>query len=290
MKFLTELIQPQALYELLDTRPLCYVMLSLLLFTVAKKAFDFATPYDLNHQLTSVDNKAIAISFTGHIIGIGLIIWGVLTLPGSPELGRDLMAMTAWSLLGIVLLILSGLMNNRFVLSHFDINKELVEDKNIGAGVVSAGAFISSALIIRSSLLAHEKSFMASFGMVLLYFVIGQILMILYVRIFQAITRYDIHGEIEKGNTAAGVSLGLNLIAIGVLISSYLEENESLAGLGAWFLIGTALLILSRYIVDKAILPGVLLDEEIKLDQNWGAALIEGGIAIMLSFILIATF
>ena len=61
-------------------------------------------------------------------------------------------------------------------------------------------------------------------------------------------------------------------------------------GLAAWFLIGTLLLLGSRYLVDKFLLPGRLLDEEVSTDRNWGAALIEGGSAIALAALIGASF
>ena len=42
-------------------------------------------------------------------------------------------------------------------------------------------------------------------------------------------------------------------------------------------------LITGRYIADKLLLPGGLLDDEISQDRNWGAALIEGGVAIIIA-------
>ena len=45
-------------------------------------------------------------------------------------------------------------------------------------------------------------------------------------------------------------------------------------------LVGAIALILVRVIVDKFVLPGASLDAEIVTDKNWGAAIIEGGVAI----------
>ena len=41
-----------------------------------------------------------------------------------------------------------------------------------------------------------------------------------------------------------------------------------------------------RKIVDLAVLPGNALDREIKDDKNWGAAIIEGGCAVGIAFIM----
>ncbi len=82
----------------------------------------------------------------------------------------------------------------------------------------------------------------------------------------------------------------MTLVAVGVFLSSYIEKNDDLLGLVIWFIIGTALLLVSRFIVDKILLPGSALDDEIKKDQNWGASLIEGAVAIILALILTAAF
>jgi hypothetical protein len=49
-------------------------------------------------------------------------------------------------------------------------------------------------------------------------------------------------------------------------------------------------LLASRYIVDKLMLPGALLDEEISIDQNWGAALLEGSIAVGIALLMVPAF
>ena len=75
-----------------------------------------------------------------------------------------------------------------------------------------------------------------------------------------------------------------------MLVSSYLARYDSLLGLALWFFMGTALLLGCRYLVDKLLLPGRLLDDEVGNDQNWGAALIEGGSAIALASLIGASF
>ena len=50
-------------------------------------------------------------------------------------------------------------------------------------------------------------------------------------------------------------------------------------------LTGTVVLMIIRKLSDKFILPGDALDKEIGNDQNWGAALIEGAVAVGLAYI-----
>ena len=48
---------------------------------------------------------------------------------------------------------------------------------------------------------------------------------------------------------------------------------------------GIVLLILLRVVVDRVVLPGDTLDGEM-LQQNWGAALIEGAAAFSIAIVL----
>ena len=289
---LMNLLDISAVKDLLDSRSVAFVFLSLALFYVAKKAYDVVTAFDLNHELVEVDNKSVAVSFMGFLFGIGIVIWGVLG-DGSNLASTylaDLLSTVLWTFLGIILLLIAGWMNDKFVLYTFNSEKELIKDKNVGTGAVQCGAYISSALIIRSSLTGEESIWIISLILTLVYFILGQIFLIIYAHFYQKATTYDLHAEIEKDNISAGVSFGMSLVAVGVFISSYIKHNDSLPGLVVWFIIGVALLLASRFIVDKILLPGSALDDEIKKDQNWGAALIEGAVAIVLALILTAAF
>ncbi|VAX35361.1 hypothetical protein MNBD_UNCLBAC01-44 [hydrothermal vent metagenome] len=289
---LVNLLDVSPVMDLLDSRSVMFVFLSLALFYIAKKIYDMVTSFDLNHELVDVDNKAVATSFMGFLFGVGIVIYGVLgdsSNTGNTYLS-DLMSTALWTCLGIVLLVFAGWANDKFVLYKFNSEKELVQDKNVGTGAVQCGAFIASALIIRACLTGGESDWLTSLVLTLIYFDLGQIFLVIYSYFYQKVTSYDVHEEIEKDNAAAGVSFGMSLVAVGVFVSAYIEKNDSVPGLIVWFMIGVLLLLVSRYVVDKIILPGSLLDSEIKEDQNWGAALIEGSVAIILAFILTAAF
>ncbi len=118
----------------------------------------------------------------------------------------------------------------------------------------------------------------------------AQLAFVLFGVFYQKITSYDIHGEIERDNAAAGIAFGLNLAAVGVILSSAIEKTDSLIIFAIWFVEGAILLLITRVLVDKIILPGKNLNSEIQADRNWGAALIEGGAAIAIAFLLNASF
>ncbi len=57
-----------------------------------------------------------------------------------------------------------------------------------------------------------------------------------------------------------------------------------------WGIAAAVLLMIVRRIVDKILLPGTQLDNEIRKDQNWGAALIEVASAIGISLLIQGAF
>ena len=275
-----------------------HLLVILLVFFIAKIVYDLLTPYKLSVQLTTEDNKAAAVSFAGYMFGVGIVVFGVYT--SEPEavgftatridLLRDLLDVLIWSAIGIVLLNIARFVNDKLLLRKFDNVKEIVTDRNIGTGAVEMGGYIGAALIIRAALYGEDVSFVAGVVGTLIYFVVGQLGFIVFSWIYQLISRYDLHAEIERDNISAGVAFGASMIAIAILLSGFIVRFDSLPGFLLWFVASLFFLLVSRYIVDKLLLPGALLDEEISEDQNWGAALIEGGVAIIIALLIVPVF
>ncbi len=281
-------------FELLNPQGAIYLLLAVLIFYVGKLIYDWSTPYNLSEEFTKKDNKAVAVSFGGYILGLGIIVWSMLssnsvaepTDSPTKDLLLDLWETALWSFIGILLLQAARVINDKLLLYQFSNVKEIIEDKNIGTGAVQCGAFIGSALMVRAALTGEENSFLIGLVSTIVYFIIGQLAFIVFAFLYQKVSRYDLHKEIEQDNVAAGVSFGMTLSAIGLILSGYLMKSDSLLGLAVWFVISSFLLLTCRYLVDKIILPGSLLDEEISKDRNWGAAIIEGSAALGLAFIL----
>ena len=288
--FVTELWEPQSIL---------YFSLSIIVLLVAKQSYALLAPYHLGDQLTKVDNKAIAITFAGYLFATGLILVSVLhTEPLDSSAAHalvdwayDASITLGWCFFGVALLHVGRLVNDKLIFRSFSDNKELVEDKNLGLGAAECGSYIGTGLIIKGALWGDiEVSFVSSLVSTVVFFVFGQLLFIAFSFLYQKVTRYDLHEEIENDNPAAGLAAGMNLVAIGLIISSYIQSYDSVIGLLVFSGLALFFLLVSRYLVDKWMLPGSLLDEEIKRDRNWGAALIEGTSAITLAFALIACF
>ena len=91
--------------------------------------------------------------------------------------------------------------------------------------------------------------------------------------------------ELKKGNVAAGLSGGLTLVALSTIMAYPIPMYTSLIIVLPIALAGIAALMVVRKVVDCFVLPGNALDREIVDDQNWGAAIIEGGVAVGIALI-----
>jgi len=285
--------------SLLDPQAIVFLGISIVILWIGKFVNDLCVPYKLGEELTKKDNKAIAVSFSGYMLAVGIILWGVLRQDitvsegqsGKQILLQDIGGTFLWSLFGILLLQVARIANDKLLLSKFKNIKELVEDHNVGTGAVQAGAYIGSAFMIQAATYGETSgSLLSDIGATLAYFVVAQIAFILFAVVYQKISSYDLHDEIERDNAAAGVGFGITLAAVGMLLSSYIVSSASILGLGLWFVICVFLLSVCRFAIDKFILPGSLLDDEISKDRNWGAALIEGAAAVGLALVLSTLF
>jgi len=282
---------------LFDPSSVLYFVVCLVVLAVAKVVNDRLTPYALNEELTEKDNKAIALSFAGYLFAVILITWSVMGSDTAVGEGSedfvwlDLGSTLLWSLIGVILLQVSRVVNNRLLLPRFNNVKELVEDRNVGTGAVQAGTYIGTALMIRPVVTGEGSgNLLADLGLTLIYFVLAQLAFIVFGIIYQRMSAFDLHDEIERDNASAGIGFGLTLVAVALLLSGYLLNYDSLLGFLVWFFLGAILLVAGRKAVDRILLPGSKLDDEIKDDRNWGAALIEGAVAIGLALILVTSF
>ncbi len=266
-----------------------FILLSLFLIWVGKKLFDLFTPYSLEYQLVKADNKAIAVAFVGYLSGVIVVLEAALEGYHESVVG-NLIEVSIWGVIGILLLNIAGKMNDRLILRTFENKRELLEEENIAVGIAIAGSYMGSAMIIRSVIIGEPIGWVFEISLTIFYFLLGQLSFYIFSLLYQKITQYDFHKEIDEGNAAAGISFAFNLTAIGILLSIPIKTSYSLVVFVAWFVLGSTVLALFRFIVDRIIIPSEKLDEEIHQDQNWGIALLEGCFAIAAVVILYIIF
>lgn len=258
----------------------------IVVFLVAKWLKDLLTPFNLNKQLTTEDNLAVAISITGYFIGVTIIFLGAVDGP-SVGIIQDLIAVTGYSLGGAILLNISRILNDKLILYKFSTIKEIIEDKNPGTGVVQAASYVASGLIIAGAVHGEGGGILSA----LIFFLVGQVILIVFGLIYEKVTPYSVHDEIEKDNTAAGLGFAGGLVSIGVIIFKAISGDlESYADhfstLGFDVALIIVLIVFVRFFFDKLIIPKADLAKEISEDKNVGAGMLEAFVSICFAAVL----
>ncbi|MEN7549126.1 DUF350 domain-containing protein [Rapidithrix thailandica] len=269
--------------------PLSLLVLYVVIFLLAKWIKNFLLPYKLDEELTEKDNLAQGVSLGGYFIGVTAIFVGVVDGPSYGWV-YDLVITAAYSLAGIVVLNFSRLINDKFVLRHFSTTKEIVEDKNVGTGVVECASYIASGLVIAGAVHGEGGSWVTA----LVFYLIGQVALILFSFLYDLVTPYKVHEEIEKDNVAAGLGFAGGLIAIGIIVMRAVSGDfeswaVNLQELVLDIILVFVFLVVVRLVFDKWILLKADLNKEITQDRNLAAGILEFTVAVSFSTVLFFT-
>lgn len=307
----------------MDTLSLVYSASALLiaagLLLVARVAYSALARFDVEHELTEADNPAVGPALFGYLGGVSIVLAGLLGTEGASledptGIAWDLAELFGWGLLAIVLLKLSGWLNDKLILRGFENKKELVEDRNLGVGVTLGGSYIASGLVLAGALtgtvapevlptdasrldrLLHELMSAGTF------FALGQVALIVFGQIYRFIQPTDVFKAIEEdyvvdgvhhgGNAAAGIAFGGNLAALGLVLFGAARADftgwvDNLATFGIVTGVGLVLLPLWRFFVDHVMLGKADLAKEIYEDRNCNAALLETASVIGMAMVLV---
>lgn len=263
---------------------LSYLAASFILFFIGKIAYQLFHPKTkVAEELVEKDNFAFSVAYVGYYVGLLLAI-GAATMGESNGLFVDLMDIGVYGILTIILLNISIIINDKLILNKFSVSKEILEDRNVGTGVIEGANAVATGLIVLGAV--HGEGYDYNVGgpivTAIIYWLIGQVLMYVTSRVYSAMVPYDVHAEIEKDNVAVGIGMAGAMIAIANLIRYALMHDfdswiVTLEDVGLDVGIGLLFLPLARFLTDKILLPGQKLTDEIVNQEhpNKGAALVE---------------
>jgi len=260
-----------------------YIAVGFVIFLIGKIVYQlFNRGFSVKDELVEKDNLAFAFAHVGYFIGL-LIVIGAAIIGPSDGLVYDVIDISIYGILGIVLLNISILINDKVILRKFSIKKEIITDRNLGTGIIEGAVAIASGLIIFGAVTGEtEYGWGFSILSAVVFWAAGLVAMFIISLVYQAITPYDVHDHIEKDNVAVGIGFAGVLIAVANLIRYGLYGDfegwgYTFAEAGFELLLGIILLPVMRFITDKILLPGQKLTDEIINQEkpNIGAALIE---------------
>ncbi|WP_430811522.1 MULTISPECIES: DUF350 domain-containing protein [unclassified Carboxylicivirga] len=259
-----------------------YITVGFVIFYLGKVSYQLLhRSFNVKEELVEKDNLAFSFAHVGYFIGLLAAIGSAIVGP-SRGLLLDVQDILIYGLLAIVLLNISIWLTDKVLLRRFSVKKEIIDDQNVGTGVIEGAVAIASGLIIFGAVTGESGNLLQGLSSAVVFWLAGQGALFIAGVVYQFITSYDVHDHIEKDNVAVGVGFAGALIAIANLIRHALMGDleswgATFAEAGFELALGIILLPVMRFLTDKILLPGQRLTDEIINQErpNVGAAIIE---------------
>jgi uncharacterized membrane protein YjfL (UPF0719 family) len=267
-----------------------YVIIAFLALYIIKLITDRAVKkyYQADVEIEENSNSAIALRRAGLYIGFALGFAGSLSGSSSVSFTDELLLQALDFALISLFLLSSFIIADKVLLPKIENTKALLEN-NLAVGAVEMGLFVSTGLIAAAS-------FSGSGDVVdsVIFFLLGQLILMIVGFIYVIKSRYDVYEELHNGNFSAGIMFGGMMVAIAIVLSGSISgESTTLKadliafGESALFAIVLILLFFST-LIDKLFFPKSDLEVEIKRDKNVAAIVITVAIKIALAVIISA--
>lgn len=279
----------------IGSRGLPTLAIVLVALWIGKLINDLLTRYKVDEELTGKNNASVGVAMAGYYIGLAIAISGVVMGPESDTLGKDMLGVAIYSLISIVLLNVSAFINDKLILYRFNNESELVNDQNSGTGATMAGSYLATGLIVNAAVSGEVaggwwKGLLAC----LIFFVLGQVVLVIAGLWYQRITSYDIHKVIgEDNNVAAGIGFGGFLFAMGYVVRAAMTGASvswatDLVSFALYVVVALILLTITQAITDKVFLPKAKTSDEIGNQGNIAAAVIVAAIYASVAFLIVS--
>ncbi|QFT90118.1 hypothetical protein FIU87_15750 [Bacillus sp. THAF10] len=108
--------------------------------------------------------------------------------------------------------------------------------------------------------------------------------LVLFLAVFELVTKYKNMEELKKGNLAVAMATGGKVLGIANIFRYSISDHDSLLTMIGWGAAGFVLLLLA-YFIFEFLTPSFNIDEEIRQD-NRAVGLISLVISVGLSFII----
>jgi uncharacterized membrane protein YjfL (UPF0719 family) len=228
------------------------------------------------------DNSARRFVRVGQMIGVFLV--AASAVKNSAEgvsITRDVLWVSAFGAVAALLLTVTGRLGIRLLLQG-RLEQEI--DRGNAAAGLAAGAHYVAAGIITSRAIGGTD--VHGLGVSLVFFVLAQVTLHVFVSLFRALTTYDDAEQIHGENMAAAFSYSGALVAFAIIIACALDGDfvswpASLRGYGEMLLLGLMLYPVRQLFVQVLMLHspftlrGGRLDRGIAVERNEGMGALE---------------
>ena len=279
---------------------LCYALVSILFIFLAKKLDDWRTKNFDDDRHIDDGNLAVGLRRAGLYLGIAIGMIGALS-GESAGFRTDMLYLLVDGVLITGCLFFSRFINDFVMMGNMNNDRECVKvfilgdgrtvTGNTALGTVEAGMYIATGFILNGSMSGSGGSFVQSLGSALLFFVLGQFVLLGFGLVYEMITPFNLRDEIKQNNPAAGIALAGILIALGIILKASLSGPftgwvNDIVGFFVYTLFGMILLIGFNALVDRFLLPTTNIATEIKEDKNVAAMVLVQATIIAVALII----
>jgi putative membrane protein len=118
----------------------------------------------------------------------------------------------------------------------------------------------------------------------LAFFMVTVLSLIVFLAVFEFVTKYDNWKEIKKGNISVAMATGGKIFGIGNIFRFAIQSNDSVYHALIWASYGFVLL-LAAYFIFEFLTPTISIDEEIAKD-NRAVGFLSMVISIAMSYVI----
>lgn len=265
-----------------------YVLAGIGFIWLAKCLDDWRTKDFNDDEHIDNGNTAVGLRRAGLYLGIAIGLSGAF---GGESKGffLDVLQLIIDGAIIVGFMFSSRFINDFIMLGHIDNDAECIRtfDRpdggkivgNTAVGIVEAGMYMATGLIIHGSISGSGGSFLQGIASTILFFILGQLTLLILGLFYELITSFNVRNEIKANNPAAGIGLAGNLVALGVILMSSISGpftgwNNDILNFCIYSVFGIVVLLLARLLIDRLLLPTTTIATEVSEDKNVAALLV----------------
>lgn len=256
---------------------------------------------DSRNELAEKNNFAFGLTLAGGAGAVALVLAAATAGDPAVDFARELGVVALYAVLGLALLKVGMLINDRVVFNEFSL-KQAINGGNAAAGTAQAANLIAIGILANAAIGYSEGDLANAVATVVIVFLLAQIVLLGVTRLRGMIYAKRNDGAqwqsaIDGGNTALGVRYAGHLIGTALAVSSaggmiaYVAPPGAgmvvvyAALLGLAVVLAVVLLLLSM-LAQRVILHGIDVVEEVDVQANIGVAAIEAAVFIGVGLVM----
>lgn len=272
-----------------------YALVYLVLATVMKYILNFRSSdhYSADDQIAG-GNMAVGLRRSGAQLGLAIAMIGVMSGNTSPDIVNDLINTVIYGLVAMGFMLVSLFVTDKALLPNVNNTAELKKG-NVSIGIVEFGTSVMTGILAYASIKGDDGGILSS----VVYFIAGQVTMILLVLLYEKVLARKINPVacVQEGNLSAGIYIAGKIIAYGLILQSAIigngvsvEPADAAIEFVAAAMAGMIMLYIFELLIDLVIITSTKVSDIIIKDQQVAAVqltLAKVGMALILGMAIL---